>query len=291
MDPTIRLPPTVRTQLAAQASGESSVAEPRDAASVILVRDGATDPEFFFLKRHRGMAFAGGMAVFPGGGVDPADEAANLDWLGPSPRQWARTLDTTEAHARGIVIAAIRELFEETGVLLAGSKADVVETSDVPEWEADRRRVEAREVSFTEFLARRGLAVRTDLLTPWARWTTPPFEPRRYATWFFAAALPRGQVAGGSSSEAQSVEWSSARDAIAAADRRELLMLPPQYCQCLELFGYRSAADIVGTARELAHIEPTVAEDENGAYLVLPDALVSLGVEVGALMYPPAPTG
>ena len=88
--------------------------------------------------------------------------------------------------------AAVRETFEESGVLLAGEAADTVVADTTGEdWETDRAALEARELSFTDFLDRRGLVLRTDLLGVWAGWLTPVFEPRRYRTWFFVATCPR----------------------------------------------------------------------------------------------------
>lgn len=287
MDPTIRLPPRVLPELAALAAGQRLATAPRDASSLILLRDGPSRPEMFFLKRHRSMAFAGGMAVFPGGSVDSGDADAAIDWLGPSPAEWALRLDTTESAARGIIVAAVRELFEETGVLLAGSADSIVEVGDPVLWEDDRRRLEAHEISFADLLARRRVALRSDLLRPWAKWITPEFEARRYATWFFVTGLPEGQSALGISTEAQSVFWSTALDAITAADSGELLMMPPQYCLGLELCEHSSVAEILGAARELTPVRPTVGTDTGGAFLILPEHLVALGIALGKRMPPP----
>ena len=89
--------------------------------------------------------------------------------------------------------AAVRETFEESGVLLAGtSPHTVVADTTGEDWEADRVALEKRDLAFTEFLARRGLVLRSDLLGVWSGWLTPVFEPRRYRTWFFVAELPGG---------------------------------------------------------------------------------------------------
>ena len=92
----------------------------RPASTVVLLRDGAAGLEAYVLRRRTSMAFAGGMHAFPGGVVDPRDtDEDTLRWLGPLPAEWALRLRTSEPAARGFVCAAVRETFEEAGVLLA----------------------------------------------------------------------------------------------------------------------------------------------------------------------------
>ena len=175
------------------AAGVRSPVEPRQAATVALLRPRAGGPEVYLLRRHSGMAFAHGMYVFPGGGVDPRDDE-EVGWAGPGPEVWAARLGVDEALARALVCAAVRETFEESGVLLAGPDgASVVADTTGDDWEADRLALEARELSLTDLLRRRGLVLRADLLGAWSGWLTPEFEPRRYRTWFFVAELPAGQ--------------------------------------------------------------------------------------------------
>ena len=167
----------------------------RDAATVALVRDAANGLEVYLLRRVRGMAFAGGMHVFPGGSVDPADATADLGWAGPPAGEWAQAFATTAPLARSLVCAAVRETFEESGVLLAGaSDDDLLPDVSSDDWEAERVALEAREHSLSELLARRGLVLRSDLLRPLAHWITPEVEPKRFDTRFFLARLPEGQV-------------------------------------------------------------------------------------------------
>ena len=177
------------------ADGTRTPAEPRNAATVVLLRPGATGPEVYLLQRQTSMAFAGGMCVFPGGGVDPRDFDSAVAWAGPDAGRPGRTGSApTRRTARALVCAAVRETFEESGVLLAGPSADaVVADTTGDDWEADRVALEGRELSLTDFLDRRGLVLRSDLLGAWAGWLTPVFEPRRYRTWFFVADLPEGQ--------------------------------------------------------------------------------------------------
>ena len=196
MDATRRLPDDLVENARAFTDGTREPVEPRHASTVVLLRDGDGQPgglEVYLLRRHVDMAFAAGMCVFPGGGVDKRDFDADIGWVGPSAQEWAGLLGTDEALARALVCAACRETFEESGVLLAGpTEQSVVGDTTGEDWEEDRRALEAREVSFTSFLERRGLKLRTDLLRLWGSWVTPVFEPRRFDTRFFVAELPDG---------------------------------------------------------------------------------------------------
>ncbi len=278
----MRLPPEVAEAARGFLDGSRTPAEPRDASTVVLLRDGngtTGSLEVYLLRRSVDMAFAAGFCVFPGGGVDPRDYDAEVGWAGPSVAAWAALLRTDEAHARALVCAAVRETFEESGVLLAGDTGDsIVADTTGDDWEDDRRRLEARELSFTDFLAGRGLAVRTDLLRLWGTWVTPVVEPKRYDTRFFVAALPAGQVTRDVSRESDQVQWTSVSEATTAMAERRLQMLPPTYATCLELAEYRTAADVLAAAstRDLTPVRPQVAVDDQGAYLVLPDRILAL---------------
>ncbi len=271
MDATQRLPPELVQHALAFTDGTRQPVDARHASTVVLLRDGDGRPgglEVYLLRRHVDMAFAAGMCVFPGGGVDKRDFDADIGWVGPTPTQWAQRLDTDEAFARALVCAAVRETFEESGVLLAGPTEDtVVEDTTGEDWEADRHRLETREVSFTDFLERRGLKLRTDLLRFWGSWVTPVFEPRRFNARFFLADLPAGQATRDVSTESDEVVWLPVRDAIRAVDQHEMLMLPPTYCTCLELFDFTDSAQARAQAegRDVSAVEPQAVVDVEGA--------------------------
>ncbi|WP_410788902.1 NUDIX hydrolase [Kribbella sp. C-35] len=251
------------------AEGTRTPAEPRPASTVILLRD-APRPEVYLLRRQRTMAFAAGMTVFPGGRVDATDSTVADSWSGPSPEWFSERLGCSADTAAAYVAAAVRETFEESGVLLAGPTPDaVVEDTTGADWEADRVALETRELGFSEFLHRRGLVLRADLLGPWAHWITPEFEPKRYDTAFFVAALPAGQVTRDVTSESDQVTWIRPADAVAAVDAGEVLMLPPTYICCHELSPYDDVAGILAAAgeREIRAIMPTVRVDGDQAYL------------------------
>ncbi len=281
----IPLPASLVEEAAAYASGERTPAEPRNAATVVLMRPGTAGsspagPEVYLLRRQASMAFAAGMCVFPGGGVDERDFDHAVAWAGPTPSSWADRLGTDEATARALVCAAVRETFEESGVLLAGpSSSSVVSDTTAESWEADRVALESRELSFTAFLDGRGLVLRTDLLGAWSGWLTPVFEPKRFRTWFFVAALPAGQVTRDVSTESSSVTWMGALDAAAAVDAGQLLMLPPTYLTCLEVGLHSSPREVLSAAGDRGPVEMFMPEVEGSgpsAALSIPDSLRAL---------------
>ncbi|WP_330348782.1 NUDIX hydrolase [Streptomyces sp. NBC_00582] len=247
-------------RIRALADGTLTPVTPRRAATVMLVKDGAAGPFVHMLRRRASMAFAGGAYAYPGGGVDPRDDERLVRWAGPTRAWWAKRLGVDEAAAQAIVCAAVRETYEEAGVLLAGpDPVSVVGDTTGADWEADRAAVAARELSFAEFLDRRGLVLRSDLLGAWTRWITPEFESRRYDTWFFVAALPEGQRTRNASTEADRTVWIRPQEAAAGYDRGELTMMPPTIATLRQLMPYATAAEALAAApgRDLA---PVLAE-------------------------------
>ncbi len=289
MDPTRTLPPEFVEQARPYADGSMTPVEARPASTVVLLRDGDGAPgglEVYLLRRHVGMQFAAGMCVFPGGGVDRRDaELAPELWAGPTADEWAARMDCSAAEATELVCAAVRETFEESGVLLAGTADSVVADTTGDDWEADRVALESRDLSMTALLERRGLVLRTDLLAVLGGWLTPVFEPRRYRTWFFVATLPAGQVTRDVSTESDKVTWLPIRDAIRAVDAGDMLMLPPTYATCCELYDALTSAAALEHAASVPHemIEPLV--DLDAAKLVIPDRLVQLGIRVGEAVH------
>ena len=269
------LPEHLAERARAHVATGAPVAAPRDAATLALLRQGAGGVEVYVLRRVTTMAFAPGMHVFPGGTVDPRDLESGTGWFGPAPAVWAERFGVDEARARGLVLAAVRETFEESGVLLAGGHpegrrpsrgshpGDVVEDTSGQVWEADRLALIDRTLSFTELLERRELVVRADLLRGWARWVTPEFEPRRYDTRFFVAVLPDGQRTRDVSTEAATQQWASPAAAVGAVDAGAMVMLPPTYETCRQLLQLGTAAEALAAAewRSIEPVEPRLVVD------------------------------
>ena len=232
MSQTMPLPEAM-LQRARDFRGDPAPARP--AATVALLRP---PMEVYVLRRATTMVF-GGVHAFPGGGVDRNDRPETIR------DDWAARLGVPEEQAKAVVGAAVRELFEEAGVLLAGLVEEPDHTvGDVSgdDWEAERAAVQRRELGLTELLHRRGLRLRDDLLFPWARWITPEFEPKRFDTWFFVALLPEAQTARDVSGEADRTMW------ISPADANGLAMLPPTRVLLNELGPYRRIEEVVAAS-------------------------------------------
>ena len=262
----VDVPESLLERARAFLAGPRDVVAPRDAATVVLLRDGSSDLEVYLLRRAGTMAFAAGMYVFPGGSVDPRDGDNDTAWSGPPAVDWAAQLGCDESLARSLVCAAVRETFEESGVLLAGPSAQQVvpDTTDA-DWERDRQALLDRSLSMSALLAGRGLVLRTDLLRPYAHWITPEFEPRRFDTRFFLAALPAGQRARDVSGEADLADWVTVRDAVAAFDSGRMAMLPPTIEALRELAEHDDVAAALAAPRDVRPVLPRLVEEAGGA--------------------------
>jgi len=280
--PAIRLPPQFAERARDVLDGTVPPVTPRDAATVMLLRQatggqpGGGEPglQVYMLRRRSSMAFAAGAYVFPGGSVDPADADEAIPWAGPDAAEWGRRLEAPAELARILVCAAVRETFEESGVLLAGPDAQtVLATTGDAEWETDRRDLLAGTLSLAGLLRRRGLVLRSDLLRPWARWITPVTEARRYDTRFFAAALPGGQRARDVSGEADETAWLEPAAALAAASRREISLFPPTAVTLGELRACGTVRAALAARRRMTALIPQVMVAEGAAWLTVPEGV------------------
>ena len=193
----------------------------RQAASVIFVRDGDNGLETILTYRPGTSPL--GVVAFPGGTALPGDDES-ASWIGPGAEYWEEQFHFSDvAQARRSVMAAVRESFEETGILLAGEdEQDVVERSSTPELMAWREAVAAQDKSFSDFLTSSGLSVRADLLRPVARWQSPDFFLKRYDIAYFSTALPVGQDPKLLLGKGVWGDWLNVRELLEAKDTSEL---------------------------------------------------------------------
>jgi 8-oxo-dGTP pyrophosphatase MutT (NUDIX family) len=275
-----RLDSKVAAKVAEIQAGRISADAPRDAATVVILRPptpAGGGLQVLMLRRTAAMRFAPGAYVFPGGAVDQADYSAAVSWQGPSAAEFGARFGTTPEVGRALVCAAVRETFEESGVLLAGAPdGGPLAVPCGPEWAADRAALTSGTLTLAALLARRGLVLRADLLVPWARWIAPESESRRFDARFFVAALPAGQEASGHEAESDRVEWLRPADAIAAAQAGEITLFPPT-AATLNSFASAvaagdSLADILAVRKAIEPVQPSVVLDGDRVWLEVPDS-------------------
>jgi 8-oxo-dGTP pyrophosphatase MutT (NUDIX family) len=226
-------------------------AVPLRSATVILIRDGDQGPELFLVRRNARTSF-GASYVFPGGLVEPADRATHDRCAGANISR-ADTSLGLDGDALDYYCAAIRELFEETGVLLArdgrGDWALTASPGAASDYARLRRRLNDRNESWTGLLARRGLVLACDELHYVAFWITPLRRPKRFTTRFFVAALPAGQHASHDDGELTDGRWMTAREALAAHTAGDIDLPHPTRATLCDLQAHDSIAAILDWAR------------------------------------------
>lgn len=229
------------------------------AATVLLVRDGARGIEVWAQERVPTMPDYPGMTVFPGGRVDERDRSeAHTVWSGSAGAEIARSLRTDVGTAQGLVLAAVRELFEETGTLLA-VHSNGATVGDAAPFHRDRLALESHRLSLTQVLRRNDLRVHADLLRPWARWVGTSEKGRRFDTYSFLAVHPVGQEADDSSSETDSGGWFPPGLLIEGWRHGLVRLVIPTWAQLMRLSGCSCVAEAVAEA-ERSDMTPVVGD-------------------------------
>ncbi|MDP3274379.1 MAG: NUDIX domain-containing protein [Deltaproteobacteria bacterium] len=239
----------------------------RDAATIVLLRDGPTGLEVFFVKRRADVRFMGGAYVFPGGKLDAADADPSI-LLDLSPDECATRLQIAEAtHARALHVAALRECFEESGVLL--TTATVEESLRT----AIRARILASNRHFAEALAEHSFTLRASAIAPLSRWVTPRAENRRFDTRFFLAGVGAEVVADHDQGETVASCWLAPHAAIERAQRQEIVLVPPTYRTVQMLAGFSDVQSALAhKVSPLDPIEPSARPHDAGGFeVLLPD--------------------
>jgi 8-oxo-dGTP pyrophosphatase MutT (NUDIX family) len=221
---------------------------PRDAATVMLVRD-APDLEVFLLRRNHDSVWIAGASVFPGGAIDDHDR--DPSWTTRT-RSWtderaSRALGVPEG-GLGFFVGAIRETFEEAGVLLARDADGRLVDGGTEELHAERDALNAGRTDFAGVAARHGLVLATDELHVFSHWVTPPGGPRRYDTWFFVAAAPPGRYR---HDEVELIEsaWVRPAAALRAADEATIELILPTRRNLEAIARFARVADLLDAVR------------------------------------------
>jgi 8-oxo-dGTP pyrophosphatase MutT (NUDIX family) len=250
----------------------------RDAATVMLVRDGADGLEVFMLRRNLNSDFVGGAYVFPGGAVDEADRHADLERVstGRSDDQASNVLGI-EQGGLAFWVAAIRESFEEAGVLLATDPGGTVVSFADPEvaerFNLHRKAVDSGERRLIEVCETEHLLLAVDQIHYFSHWITPEGAPRRYDTRFFVCAAPPKQVPLHDDRETIANVWIRPEDALARHRAGDFDLIFPTI-KSLETIGrFASAGELLDAAaaiEDVPTILPRISDDGHGVRILLP---------------------
>lgn len=238
---------------------------PLPSATILLLRDGASGLEVFMVKRHHQIDFASGALVFPGGKLDPHDND-------PALRAHADGAEKLDDLKLSLAACAIREGFEESGILLArkpgsSSYIDAAASSALAPW---RPKLNNSEVGLAEFLTRENLRLACDALVPFAHWVTPVFMPKRFDTFFYLAATPEGQLGRHDGSESVDSVWVNPNEAI--NDNRWTIIFPTKV-NLVKLGKSKTVAEAMATAKtdRIVTVEPKVIQKDGKQLLTIPE--------------------
>lgn len=241
-------------------------------ASVLLLRDDPEGLQVFMIVRHREIDFAAGALVFPGGKMDGED--CEAFW-----RSRVTGADDLDDYPFGLQIAAIRECFEECGVLLARTRESartlgpLVDPAALEGLDEERLRLNLREVTFNAIVERHDLMLATDLLVPFAHWITPDMMPRRYDTHFFLVPCPGDQHAEHDGVEAVDSAWVNPARALHEAEEGKWTIIFPTRMNLRKLARSASRTEAIERAHgeNVVTVKPWVEADGAGQVLCIPE--------------------
>ena len=248
-------------------SQETDKKEPKLAATILLLRDGEQGLEVFMVLRHQQIDFASGALVFPGG------KLASGDW---GAEQHCRGTEGMTPQEIALRVGAIREAFEESGVLLArrkGSDALLFGDEVAALGERYRKSLDSGDIGIAQMLDEEGLELACDLLTPFAHWVTPAFMPKRFDTFFFLAAAPPNQLAGHDDREVVDSEWVRPDTVVELVKTGQRTMVPATRVNVEKLGRSQTLEQALSTARDsqIVRVEPEiVARDQQSVTLSIP---------------------
>jgi 8-oxo-dGTP pyrophosphatase MutT (NUDIX family) len=232
----------------------------KDAATVILIRASkSSDWEIFLAQRHHKQAFMAGAYVFPGGQLEDTDNDPQLE-------NYIKTVDIfnpcrllqdsslPREKALGFFIAAIRETFEETGVLLGGKTTgnfvSFYDENVLKRFNDYRRKLNASQITLAEIARKEKVLLFPDTLIPYSHWITPEFEKKRFNTRFFLAKLPPGQTPVADATELTESLWVTSSKALEMHRRKEIILMPPTLKTIEELTAFKDVEELFSAARK-----------------------------------------
>ncbi len=249
---------------------------PVPAATIMLMRETRGSVEVLMLERHAKSSFLPDLYVFPGGRVDPGDHELADRVRGLSSDEARARASTVDAEAAlGFYVAAIRETFEESGVLLATRRGEreLISGALAAELSGHRLEMQAGRVSFRDIVEAHDLDLAANRLSVHGHWITPEIVPHRFDTLFFLTAAPPGHEAAHDGVESSNHVWIRPEDALAQARRKERQMIFPQIANLETLTGFTNVSDVVASshARPVVPITPRIAGEGDDRKLVIPD--------------------
>jgi 8-oxo-dGTP pyrophosphatase MutT (NUDIX family) len=256
--------------------------KPLDSATVILTRDSNQGQyRILLMRRHRDQDFMGGAFVFPGGRLDERDCDPDLahrarGLTATEAKRRLQTPDVPETRALGLFLAALRETFEEAGVLLAydktGELIDFAEGETAGRFAAYRLKLLENRLSLRELAETEDLQFALDLLVPYSHWITPQVESKRFSTRFFLARKPAGQLPFHDTIEMTKSQWITPSNAIELHQAGQILLMPPTLKTVEELNEFDSVDDLFTAAQsqQIRTILPEAFVTEDGFGVRLP---------------------
>lgn len=250
----------------------------RDASTLMLLRDGPAGVEVCLMQRNLDSDFVGGAYVFPGGGVDDEDRVADPDVLctGLDDAEASRRLDVTSG-GLAFWVAAIRESFEEAGVLIArradGTPLELLDPDVSSRFARHRIDVDRGRRTIASVASEEGLRLDVGALAYFSRWITPLGAHRRYDTRFFVAEAPAGQEVTHDDGELVATTWLTPAEALQRHDEGSITMIFPTVRSLVALSRFERSREVLDHALGLARVHPvlpTVAETASGTRILLP---------------------
>jgi 8-oxo-dGTP pyrophosphatase MutT (NUDIX family) len=262
---------------------EPTPATPVPAATIMMLRDGPQGLEVFMVVRHHQIDFASGALVFPGGKADPQDfDPALIPYLEGA---------HSDPDMRAIQVSAIREAFEECGILLAREQHDagLIGSARLAELAPYRHTLQSGETGMLEFLDKEKLRLVCTKLVHFAHWVTPPMMPRRFDTHFFLATAPADHLAVHDGHESVDSVWIRPEDVLEQAARGTRTVIFPTLRNIEKLATYDTVDDALTAtaASNVVRVEPWTEHRQDGTYLCIP---TEAGYAVCEELMPPRPS-
>jgi len=263
-------------------NGSVEYPTPLDSSTVILIRDRSEGQyEIFLMRRHKKQDFMAGAFVFPGGRLDEEDCDVELaqcacEFPPETAKEKLNEPDISDERALGLFFAAVRETFEEAGVLLAYSPDGklISFTGDKTEerFAEYREKVHEKKISLKELAGKENICYALDLLTPYSRWVTPEPRPKRFDTRFLIARIPEGQSPVHCNIEMTQSLWITPSEAIKQQEAGKILLMPPTMKTIHELNEFNKADELFGkvSPRDIFTILPQPFEVDGGFGVKLP---------------------